>query len=148
MNRRHVNVFPNRAVGGAGAPCPRRTSPQAVRRFRLSAALAMVALGLFAQPLLAGAVRIATFNAELDRDGPGVLLRDILRGKDPQIASAVEVIAAAAPDILVLQRFDYDHELHALGAFADLLAAKGTVHDTSKSKLFDWSLRACLSPCQ
>ncbi|MEC7763716.1 MAG: endonuclease/exonuclease/phosphatase family protein [Pseudomonadota bacterium] len=66
-------------------------------------------------------VRIATYDAELFRDGPGLLLDDILDG-DEQVAAVADVIAFAQPDILHLTGFDWDLENHALTAFAELLA--------------------------
>lgn len=71
-------------------------------------------------------LRVATYNAELHRKGPGLLLRDILGGKDPQIAAVVETLAALDADVLVLSNVDFDHDLVALSAFADLLAQAGT----------------------
>ncbi|MCX7646942.1 MAG: endonuclease/exonuclease/phosphatase family protein [Rhodobacteraceae bacterium] len=68
---------------------------------------------------------MATWNAELTRPGPGLLLRDIEGGRDAQVAAAVAVIAAAAPDVLLLTGIDYDHGLEALDALAGLLAAAG-----------------------
>ncbi|WP_367276776.1 endonuclease/exonuclease/phosphatase family protein [uncultured Roseobacter sp.] len=68
---------------------------------------------------------MATYNTELQRDGPGLLLRDILRGGDPQVDAVVSVISEVAPDILVIQGFDYDLTGAALGAFADLLRENG-----------------------
>jgi hypothetical protein len=53
------------------------------------------------------------------------LLRDIVTGRDPQIAAAAAQIAAVAPDILVLTAFDYDAGALALGAFAAVLAGAG-----------------------
>ncbi|MCU0910156.1 MAG: endonuclease/exonuclease/phosphatase family protein [Rhodobacteraceae bacterium] len=53
------------------------------------------------------------------------MLRDIESGEDPQVAAAVAVIAAAAPDILVLTGIDYDHGLAALSALAALLEKAG-----------------------
>ncbi|HBB83967.1 MAG TPA: endonuclease [Sulfitobacter sp.] len=79
-------------------------------------------LASFAQ---AEPLRIATFNTELSRKGPGILLRDILRGDDPSIASVVQTITAANPDIIALQGIDYDLELSALNALADALTAAG-----------------------
>lgn len=70
-------------------------------------------------------LRIATFNTELSRDGPGLLLRDIERGTDPQVAAAAEVITAARPDVLALQGIDWDFEGRALAALAGLLAEQG-----------------------
>lgn len=66
-------------------------------------------------------LRIATFNTELSRKGPGLLLRDIARGKDPQILAVAQVIGANDPDIIAIQDFDYDLTGAALSAFADLL---------------------------
>ena len=63
-------------------------------------------------------LRIATYNVELQRDGPGLLLRDLARGKDPQIAAVLAVIAAADADILAIQNFDYDLTGEALTLLA------------------------------
>jgi len=68
---------------------------------------------------------VATFNVGLKRDGPGLLLRDILKGEDTQIAAAIGVIAAVDPDILLLTNFDFDLGLVALTAFSDRLADAG-----------------------
>ncbi len=65
-------------------------------------------------------LRVATYAAPLNRDGPGLLLRDILGGDDPQIAGTVAIIAQADPDVLVLTDFDYDLDGVALAAFAAL----------------------------
>jgi len=53
------------------------------------------------------------------------LLRDLVRGDDAQIGAVAAVIAAAAPDVIVLQGVDYDLELHALGALRDRIAEAG-----------------------
>lgn len=68
---------------------------------------------------------MATYNVELTRRGPGLLLRDILSDDDPQIDAIAAIIARIAPDILLLTNFDYDLEGVALGAFADRLARAG-----------------------
>lgn len=65
---------------------------------------------------------MATFNTELFRKGPGLLLRDILKGDDPQITAVLDTLAAADADIVTLQGFDYDLEGRALTAFAAALA--------------------------
>ncbi len=64
-------------------------------------------------------MRIATYAAPLSRDGPGLLLRDLLRGEDPVLRAIASVVSDAAPDVLVLTDFDYDHDGVALRAFAD-----------------------------
>ena len=84
----------------------------------------------FAATLLAGAasgetLRLATWSAELSRAGPGLLLRDIVEGENPQIAAVIEVIDAVRPDILLLTEFDHDPGGATLGAFAEALAAAG-----------------------
>ncbi|MDN5785494.1 endonuclease/exonuclease/phosphatase family protein [Pseudorhodobacter sp.] len=71
-------------------------------------------------------MRIATYNPDLHRKGPGLLLRDILSGKDPQIIAVVETVAALRADVLVLTDFDFDHDLVALAALAAALAAEGS----------------------
>lgn len=72
-----------------------------------------------------GVVRVATYNAALTRDGPGLLLHDLLSGRDKQALAAARVVAAARADVLVITRIDYDHGLVALSAFADLVAEAG-----------------------
>jgi hypothetical protein len=67
-------------------------------------------------------IRVATFAAPLSRDGPGLLLRDIGKGDDPQIAAVQAIIDTVAPNILLLTDFDHDAELVALRAFNDALA--------------------------
>lgn len=73
---------------------------------------------------LAEPLRVATYDAELDRRGPGLLLADILAGKD-EVEAVAAVIVAAAPDVLLLTGFDHDYEGHALAAFAEMLDAAG-----------------------
>jgi len=86
--------------------------------------------GLILWALAAGAagadrIRLASFNTELSRDGPGLLLRDILRGEDADIATALNLIAGAGADIVLLQGIDWDAGGHALAALADALADAG-----------------------
>ncbi|MCF6316056.1 MAG: endonuclease/exonuclease/phosphatase family protein [Marinosulfonomonas sp.] len=81
---------------------------------------------LLAVTLQAEPIRIATYNTELERRGPGLLLRDILSGKDKQVLAVAGIITHISPDILLLNGFDYDYGNAALNAFADLLANQGT----------------------
>jgi hypothetical protein len=81
---------------------------------------------LLALPVWAETLRVATFNTELQRKGPGLLLHDILKGDDPQITAVIDTIATASPDVITLQGFDYDLEGRALAAFAEALAAQTT----------------------
>lgn len=73
-----------------------------------------------ALPASAETIRIATFNTELARKGPGLLLRDVLKGAD-DIASAQAAINFVNPDILAIQSFDHDLTGAALGAFSATL---------------------------
>ena len=87
--------------------------------------LIALCLALLAGPALSDSLRVATWNVGLDRKGPGILLRDILRGEDAQIDAVAQVIVRTAPDILLLQKVDYDRDLRALRALRDRLAADG-----------------------
>jgi endonuclease/exonuclease/phosphatase family metal-dependent hydrolase len=75
--------------------------------------------------LAADTVRLASFDTELSRDGPGLLLRDILRGEDPQVLAVIEVIREAAADILLLQGIDFDADAQTLMALLNNLAQAG-----------------------
>ena len=68
---------------------------------------------------------MATYNPELTRAGPGLLLRDLLGDADPQVAAVVAVLARLDADIVLLTGFDYDLGQAALTALADRLAAVG-----------------------
>lgn len=70
-------------------------------------------------------LRIATYNADLSRKGPGLLARDLASGEDPQSAAVVRVIAAADADLLLLTEVDWDRDHTALSALQSALAAAG-----------------------
>ena len=72
----------------------------------------------FASALLAEPLRVAVYHTELSRDGPGLLLRDILKA-DAQVEAVVRVVQAADADVLVLADIDYDLTHVALNALAD-----------------------------
>ncbi len=79
-----------------------------------------------ALPCVSGPLRVAYWDVELNRRGPGLLLQDIQRGKDPQLAAVLSVAKQLDADILVLSGIDYDHDGIALGAFADRLGRAGS----------------------
>ena len=89
----------------------------------MKASLCMMAICL-ATGAAARDLRVATYDPGLSRKGPGLLLRDIRRS-DPQVLAAAQVIAAAAPDVIVLTGLDWDHDGLALAAFAQVLGAAG-----------------------
>jgi Endonuclease/Exonuclease/phosphatase family len=76
-------------------------------------------------PLQAETLRLAFWNVELDRPGPGLLLRDLTGAEDPQIAAVVSVLSDLDADVLVLTGVDHDGRLMALNALGDLLGAAG-----------------------
>ncbi|WP_406645924.1 endonuclease/exonuclease/phosphatase family protein [Aliisedimentitalea scapharcae] len=90
---------------------------------RLLAGAALLLLGSLA--CSADPLRLATFNTELSRKGPGLLLRAIQRGDDPAVRAVIQVIARNNPDILVLQGVDWDHENRAVRALVKQLAKIG-----------------------
>lgn len=73
-------------------------------------------------------MRVATYNTELSRRGPGILLRDILKGDDPQINAVTATILAANADIIALQGIDYDLENRTLSALNEVLSQAGLTY--------------------
>ena len=82
---------------------------------------------LLAAPAAAEPFRVAVWNVELARDGPGLLLRDIRDG-DPQVEAVAQVVTHVAPDVLLLIDVDWDLDGHALDALADRFAAAGAAY--------------------
>ncbi len=77
--------------------------------------LAAIATAL-ALPAAAETLRVASFNASMNRDAAGAL-RAALQADDPQIAQVVAIIAEVSPDILLINEFDYEEGL--IDLFAD-----------------------------
>ncbi len=82
------------------------------KTLRLVLALCFWGLPLAAQTQL----RVATYNLGLGRDGPGLLLGDILKQK-PDILALADLISSADPDIILLTGFDNDYQNIALTQF-------------------------------
>ncbi|WP_245895247.1 endonuclease/exonuclease/phosphatase family protein [Pontivivens insulae] len=83
-----------------------------------------VAAALLALPAAADTIRIATFNAALERPYAGALLRDIERGTE-DVMAAVSVIAAVQPDIILINELDHDPQRRAALAFQQRLSEAG-----------------------
>lgn len=92
-------------------------------RAALGGILFMCAIPAFAETL-----RIATYHTELSRKGPAILLRDILRGEDAQVAAVLDVIASARADIILLLDVDWDLDGRTVGALQDALADRGAAY--------------------
>ena len=84
--------------------------------------IALLCLCLQAAGAWSDTIRVATFNASLSRNGPGLLLRAIEKGEDAQIANVMAIIQHIRPDILLLNEFDFDVEGRAATAFTQALA--------------------------
>ena len=84
----------------------------------LAVALAMVLLAPLAAPAAATgtrhrdgrsrSLRVATFNASLNRNAEGELRADLSTPDDPQARRIAEIIQRVRPDILLINEFDYD----------------------------------------
>lgn len=70
-------------------------------------AMALVAAALVATPAAADTLRIATFNASMNRDAEGALTAALTTPDDPQIAAIAAIILEVAPDVLLINEFDY-----------------------------------------
>ena len=87
-----------------------------LRRFRAwmrALALLILLCLIYPAPAVSETLRLASYTAALERNAPGLLYRDILYGKSSQIRAALRLIATIKPDVLALQRFDWDAELRA-----------------------------------
>ncbi|GAA0366863.1 endonuclease/exonuclease/phosphatase family protein [Micromonospora gifhornensis] len=89
-----------------------------------AALLAVTATFAVAAPAGAGGrhpapVRVATFNASLNRDTAGGLVADLSRRDNAQAANVAEVIQRVRPDVLLINEFDHDPAGRALALFQD-----------------------------
>ncbi len=82
-------------------------------------------LGLWTQVLAADVVRIATYNPDLVRAGPGLLLQSIDRRNDDQIDAVVAILVHLDADIVLLTGVDYDYGQSALRELAANLGERG-----------------------
>ena len=67
----------------------------------------------------AGTIRVATYNVSLNRYAEGELIADLATPGNRQAATAAETIQRAAPDLLLVNEFDFVEG----GAAADLFRA-------------------------
>lgn len=76
-------------------------------------------------PAAVGDVRVATFNAYLNRNSEGQILVDAQSGTDSQIQNVAEIIQRVRPDIVLLQEFDYVEDGSAVKALQENYLSKG-----------------------
>ena len=72
-----------------------------------------------AKPSKAADVRFATFNASLNRNNAGDLVRDLSTPGNAQAAAVAETIQRTAPDVLLINEFDYVEGGQAAELFRD-----------------------------
>ncbi|MGI8722795.1 MAG: endonuclease/exonuclease/phosphatase family protein, partial [Geodermatophilaceae bacterium] len=67
----------------------------------------------------AGSVRFATFNASLNRSAAGQLITDLSTPNNAQASNVAEIIQRTAPDVVLINEFDFDADRTALQLFQD-----------------------------
>lgn len=105
------------------APMPSKITRRGALAAAAAAGLGMPAAATAAradQPALgrrSEAVRIATYNASLNRAKEGQLLTDLASGTDEQIRAVAQVIQLNNPDVLLVNEFDHDDAGRAADLF-------------------------------
>ncbi|MGN6238189.1 MAG: endonuclease/exonuclease/phosphatase family protein [Cellulosimicrobium cellulans] len=66
-----------------------------------------------------GTLRVATYNASLNRAAAGELEADLSTPDDPQAATIAEVLQRTRPDVVLLNEFDYVPDGRAVDLFRD-----------------------------
>ena len=69
-------------------------------------------------------VRVATFNASLNRDRAGQLADDLSAPNNVQARNVAEIIQRVRPDIVLVNEFDYDSAGQSVTSFHDNYLAK------------------------
>ncbi|MDA7428277.1 endonuclease/exonuclease/phosphatase family protein [Primorskyibacter aestuariivivens] len=106
-----MGLYPRQHDHARHRHVPRRRAYRGKAAARLCAGTTrglIAALCLMGGIAQADTLRIATYHTDLSRDGPGLLLRDLQRGDDPQIIGFVHIMAKASPDIVLLTDLDHD----------------------------------------
>jgi hypothetical protein len=111
----------------AHRPADRRKTPSRLCAGAVAGGLSLLLALLLALPGHAADLTLATWHADLSRDGPGLLLRD-LQDPGPDLQALVAQVTEAAPDVLLLTHVDFDTGGAALAALAALLAEGGAAY--------------------
>lgn len=90
----------------------------------ITSSISALALSLSASPANATedathSLKIATFNASLNRDSAGELLQDLATPGNQQANNAAETIQRVNPDIILINEFDYDADHRAVNLFRE-----------------------------
>jgi hypothetical protein len=84
---------------------------------------------------------LATFNASLTRSSAGDLIDDLSSGDDAQARAVAEIIQRVAPDVLLINEFDYDEDGEAASLFRQLYLEQG-LHETVEPISFPYFFSA------
>ncbi|WP_341360534.1 endonuclease/exonuclease/phosphatase family protein [Georgenia sp. M64] len=71
------------------------------------------------RPEVPSSVRVATYNASLNRAAAGELVEDLTKGDDAQAAAIAQVLQITRPDIVLLNEFDHDDDGLAVDLFRE-----------------------------
>lgn len=85
-------------------------------------------------------VRFATFNASLNRDKAGDLVRDLSTGTNAQAANVAEIVQRVRPDVLLVNEFDFVEGGRAAALFQDNYLAVG--HHGTEPIRYEYSYTA------
>ncbi len=69
-------------------------------------------------------IRVATFNASLNRNSEGQLIADLSSPGNAQASTVAEIIQRVRPDILLINEFDFDGQNRAAKLFQDNYLSK------------------------
>lgn len=72
-----------------------------------------------------GGIRVATFNASMNRSSEGRLLTELEAGTSSQMRRIAELIQIVRPDILLINEFDYDEEELGIQLFQENYLSMG-----------------------
>ena len=89
------------------------------------AAVVAASLTLATSAASAQSIRVATFNASLNRGEAGGLLAAVATPDDPQIRLVAETIQRIDPDVLLINEFDFDATGQAVALFQENYLAIG-----------------------
>lgn len=84
----------------------------------------LLVLALIGSSAGAETLRVATWNVALDRQGPGLLVKDLAED-EAQVQAVVRVLVALQADVILLTSVDYDRGGVALKLLAEKLAIQG-----------------------
>lgn len=92
----------------------------------------LVTVTEFQVPEKVGDLRIASFNASMNRSSSGQLAEDLAAGDDVQIQAVAEAIQRANPDVILVNEFDQIYDEN--GSF-DLAATTASIIDFKQNYL-------------